>query len=169
MIAQSLLMILLPALLAAAAAFDLASFTIPNLLSLALVLAFGFFGLAAHFSLTLFSLHLLAGLIALVLGFVLFARSYIGGGDAKFFAAVALWLGLHDLLAYALVASLLGGLLTVTLLALRQLPLPANLARRGWILKLHEKSSGIPYGVALAAGALLILPQAEILKLAASV
>jgi prepilin peptidase CpaA len=76
---------------------------------------------------------------------------------------------LHDLLAYALVASLLGGLLTVALLALRQLPLPGNLASRGWILKLHEKSSGIPYGVALAAGALALLPHAEILKLAASV
>jgi len=169
MIAQSLLMVLLPALLAAAAAFDLASFTIPNLLSLALVLAFGFFALAAHFSLAVFSLHLLAGLIALVVGFVLFVRGYIGGGDAKFFAAVALWLGLHDLLAYALVASLLGGLLTVALLALRQLPLPGSLASRGWILKLHEKSSGIPYGVALAAGALALLPHAEILKLAASV
>jgi prepilin peptidase CpaA len=168
MIAQALLMILLPALLAAAAAFDLASFTIPNLISLALVLAFLLFGLAAHFSFAVFSLHLLAGMIALVLGFILFARGYIGGGDAKFFAAVALWLGLHDLLTYALVASLFGGLLTVTLLALRQLPLPASLARRDWILKLHEKSSGIPYGVALAAGALVLLPYAEILKLAAS-
>jgi prepilin peptidase CpaA len=169
MIAQSLLMILLPALLAAAAAFDLASFTIPNLLSLALALAFGFFALAAHFSPAVFSLHLLAGAIALVLGFALFARGYVGGGDAKFFAAVALWLGLGDLLGYTLVASLLGGLLTLALLALRQLPLPARLARHDWILKLHEKSSGIPYGVALAAGALVILPHAEILKLAAAV
>jgi len=169
MIAQSLLMFLLPALLATAAAFDLASFTIPNRLSLALVLAFGLFALAAHFSLAVFLLHLLAGFIALVLGFALFTRGYIGGGDAKFFAAVALWLGLHDLLAFTLVASLLGGLLTLALLSLRQLPLPANLARLGWILKLHEESSGIPYGVALAAGALVILPHAEILKLAASV
>jgi prepilin peptidase CpaA len=55
----------------------------------------------------------------------------------------------------------------LTLLALRQLPLPVGLARQSWILKLHDQHSGIPYGVALAAGAVVILPQAEILRLAA--
>ena len=82
---------------------------------------------------------------------------------------IVLFFVIDSALAFTLVASLLGGLLTLALLSLRQLPLPANLARLGWILKLHEESSGIPYGVALAAGALVILPHAEILKLAASV
>ncbi|HKD46603.1 MAG TPA: prepilin peptidase [Rhizomicrobium sp.] len=169
MIAQFCLMFALPALLAVAAAYDLATFTIPNLLSLVLAVAFAVFGFAIGLTPAGFSFHLLAGLIALVVGFALFAFGYIGGGDAKLFAAVALWLGLRDLLAYALAASLLGGLLTLALLALRQWPLPASLARRDWILKLHEKNSGIPYGVALASGALLILPHTEILHLAASV
>ena len=168
MIAQILLMLVLPALLAVAAACDLASFTIPNLLSLALAVAFAVFGLVAGLPPGDFAFHLLAGLIALVAGFALFAFGYIGGGDAKLFAAVALWLGLHDLPAYALVASLMGGLLTLALLSLRQWPLPARLARFDWIIRLHEKSSGIPYGVALASGALAILPHAEILRLAAA-
>jgi prepilin peptidase CpaA len=168
MIAEVLLMLVLPALLAVAAACDLASFTIPNLLSLALAVIFALFGLAVGLPPGGFAFHLLAGLIALVAGFALFAFGYIGGGDAKLFAAVALWLGLHDLPAYALVASLMGGLLTLALLSLRQWPLPASLARFDWIIRLHEKSSGIPYGVALASGALVILPHAEILRLAAS-
>ena len=91
------------------------------------------------------------------IGFTLFALGYIGGGDAKLFAAVALWLGPHDLLSYTLVATLLGGFLTLTLLGLRHLPLPAGLARQDWILKLHDNRSGIPYGVALAAGAFVVL------------
>ena len=62
---------------------------------------------------------------------------------------------------------MLGGLLTLALLMLRQWPLPAVLARQDWIMRLHEKSSGIPYGVALASGALLILPHTEIFRLAA--
>lgn len=168
MIAQILLMLVLPALLAVAAAFDLATFTIPNLLSLAIAAAFAVFALTAGLPAGGFAFHLLAGLIALVAGFALFAFGYIGGGDAKLFAAVSLWLGLHDFLGYALVSSVMGGLLTLALLALRQWPLPANLARHDWIIKLHEKNSGIPYGVALAGGALLILPHAEILHLAAS-
>jgi prepilin peptidase CpaA len=169
MIAQILLMFVLPALLATAAAFDLASFTIPNLLSLAVAAAFAVFGLAAGLPTSIFAFHLLAGLIALAVGFALFALGYIGGGDAKLFAAVALWLGLRDVLAYALVSSVMGGVLTITLLALRQWPLPAGLARQDWIIRLHQKSSGVPYGVALAIGALIILPHTEVLRLAASV
>jgi prepilin peptidase CpaA len=168
MLAQFLLLMMVPALLAAAAVWDLASFTIPNYLSLALAALFGVFALATGLSPTSAGLHLLAGLIALAIGFTMFALNYIGGGDAKLFAGVALWLGLHDLVAYSLVATILGGVLTLTLLAIRQLPLPAGLARQGWILKLHDSRSGIPYGVALAAGFFVILPHAEIFHLASA-
>ena len=167
MIAQFLLLAALPAMLAAAAGWDLASFTIPNLLTLAMAACFGLFALVLGISPAFAGSHLLAGLIGLAIGFTLFSFGYIGGGDAKLYAAMALWLGPHDLVIYTLVATILGGFLTLMLLALRQLPLPAGLARQDWILKLHDRNSGIPYGVALAAGALAILPQTEILRLAA--
>ena len=167
MVAQLLLLIALPALLAAAALWDLASFTIPNYLSLAVAIAFAGFALAMGFSPAMIGQHLLAGLAALIIGFTMFARNYIGGGDAKLFAGIALWLGPHDLVTYALIATVLGGILTLTLLAMRRLPLPAGLARQAWIIKLHDSASGIPYGVALAAGFFVALPHAEILHLAA--
>jgi prepilin peptidase CpaA len=167
MAAQFLLLIVLPSLLAAAAAWDLASFTIPNYLSLALAVTFVVFALALRLPASSLGLHLLAGLVALIIGFTMFARGYIGGGDAKFFACMAMWLGPHDLLTYTLIATVLGGFLTLTILGLRQMPLPMGLARQGWILKLHDSASGIPYGVALAAGAFVVLPHAEILHLAA--
>ena len=167
MIAQFLLMAVLPGLLAAAAGWDLASFTIPNFLSLALAGAFALFALSLGLSLGSIGLHLLTGSVGLALGFTLFALGYIGGGDAKLYAAVGLWLGPQDMLPYTLAAAILGGVLTLSLLALRQLPLPAGLARQDWILNLHNPKSGIPYGVALATAVVLILPQAEILRLAA--
>ncbi len=167
MLAQILLLAILPALLAVAAGWDLASFTIPNFLSLAVALLFFLFALALRLTPAGAGLHLLAGAIGLLAGFALFALGYIGGGDAKLYAGVALWLGPQDLLLYTLAAAILGGVLTLTLLALRQLPLPAGLARQDWILRLHDPQAGIPYGVALAAAALLILPRAEILHLAA--
>jgi prepilin peptidase CpaA len=167
MLAHFLLLMAVPALLAAAAIWDLASFTIPNYLSLALAALFGVFALATGFPAMAAGLHLLAGLIALAIGFTMFALNYIGGGDAKLFAGIALWLGPHDLAAYSLIATMLGGVLTLTLLAMRRLPLPAGLARQGWILKLHDSRSGIPYGVALAAGFFVILPHAEIFHLVA--
>jgi len=168
MIAQLLVLIALPALLAVAAGWDLASFTIPNVLQLALLGGFLLFIAAAGLSLTAVGWHLLAGCVGLLLGFGFFAAGWIGGGDAKLFAAVALWLGFHDILPYALVASVFGGVLTLALLALRQRPLPVFLMGHPWVLRLHDRTAGVPYGVALAAGAFILLPYTEIFRLAAA-
>ena len=167
MIAEMIVMAVLPLLLAIAAGWDLASFTIPNFLQAAMLAGFIVLAIAAHMTLSVIGLHVFAGLVGLGLGFTLFALGYIGGGDAKLFAAVALWLGMHDMPAYAMAASVLGGLLTLTILAMRQWPLPAFAARQQWILRLHAEKAGIPYGVALAAGVFVILPHTEIFRLAA--
>ena len=167
MLAEILVLGALPLLLAAAAGWDVASFTIPNFLTLALMAAFGAFALAAGLSAADIGWHVLAGFVGLFVGFTLFALGFIGGGDAKLFAAVLLWLGLQDLLPYALLASVFGGLLTVGLMILRRCPLPALFSRQAWIVKLHDARSGVPYGVALAAGAFFLLPSTEIFRLAA--
>jgi prepilin peptidase CpaA len=164
--AELLVLVALPLLLVTAAISDLASFTIPNFLNLALFAAFAVFAGVVGLSLGAAGWHVLAGLLGLVVGFTLFALGWIGGGDAKLFAAVALWLGFTDMMVYALVASICGGALTLAILMLRQWPLPALLARQSWVLRLHDEHSGIPYGVALAAGAFLILPSTEIFRAA---
>lgn len=166
MIAEVLVLAVLPLLLLGAACWDLASFTIPNFINVAVIAIFPIFALAAGLPLTAMGLHLLAGFLGLAIGFALFALGYIGGGDAKLFAGVALWLGFADLMPYALLASVFGGFLTLILLVLRRWPLPDLLARQPWILKLHDARSGVPYGVALAAGAFMLLPHTEIFRLA---
>jgi prepilin peptidase CpaA len=168
MVAEVLVLFVLPLLLAIAAGWDIASFTIPNFLPAALLALFAIFAVAAGLPLPAIGFHLLAGFLGLFLGFTLFALGYIGGGDAKLFAAVLLWLGFKDLLPYTLLASIAGGFLTLGLLMLRQWPLPQTLARQAWIAKLHDARSGVPYGVALAAGAFVLLPQTEIFRLAAA-
>jgi prepilin peptidase CpaA len=175
MIAQILVLLILPALLAAAGGWDIASFRIPNFLSAAVIAAFILFSVALavtpgfmgwHALAGMFGWHVLAGIAALVLGFALFALGYIGGGDAKLFAAVALWLGFANLLDYALIASLFGGALTLCILFLRRIELPAAAMRHGWIERLHDSRSGIPYGVALSAGAFIVLPYTDVFRLA---
>jgi prepilin peptidase CpaA len=151
-------------LLALAAGWDLASYTIPNFIPLIVLVSFGVFSIAAGYTAASYETHALAALIALVAGFACFALGFVGGGDAKLFAAVAAWFGLHDLFQYALVASVFGGALTLFLLAARQWPLPAALASRAWMMRLHEPRAGIPYGVALAAGAIAILPYTELFR-----
>ena len=73
-------------------------------------------------------------------------------------AATALWFGFAHLFEYLIYASLLGGALTLALIQFRMLPLPAMLAGREWIERLHRRGGGVPYGVALAAAALLVYP-----------
>jgi prepilin peptidase CpaA len=102
-------------------------------------------------------LHALAGAVALAVGFALFALGYVGGGDAKLFATIALWLGFRNLLDFGLATSLFGGALALTLISLRRLPIPPFFVSQAWLLRLHDSKSGIPYGVALAAG-MLVLP-----------
>jgi prepilin peptidase CpaA len=161
-----LVMMVLPLLLALAAGWDLASYTIPNLLPLAIGVVFLVFALVSGLSGAAWGGHVAAGLVALAAGFAMFAAGWIGGGDAKLFAATALWFGFGDLLSYALIAALIGGALTIALLTVRRVPLPGLLIRQGWIARLHDHRSGVPYGVALAAGALAILPSAQILRAA---
>lgn len=168
MIAEFLVFAALPALLIAAAGWDIASYTIPNALSVGLIAIFFVFVLVTGMAPSAIGFHLLAGVLGLILGFICFARGYIGGGDAKLFACTALWFGLRDISQYALIASVFGGVLTLGLLSFRKIPLPAMLGRQGWLMRLHDERAGIPYGAALAAGAFAILPYTDVFRLGVS-
>lgn len=150
-----------PALMAFAAASDLFTMTISNRVSLALAAGFLVLAFASGMAPVTILLHLAAGSLVLIVAFACFAFGWIGGGDAKVAAAAALWFGFAYLLDYLLYASLFGGALTLLLLQFRQWPLPYALTGQAWLLKLHAKDSGIPYGIALAIGALLIYPETE--------
>jgi len=155
---------LFPALMAFAAVSDLFTMTISNRVSLALAAAFVALALLGGMGLNDILSHLGAGAAVLTVAFGCFAMGWIGGGDAKLAAAAALWFGFGHLLNYLLYASLFGGALTLLLLQFRQWPLPYLFAGQGWLLRLHAKESGIPYGIALAIGALMIYPETEWIK-----
>src|SRR6478735_1296693 len=157
-------LLLFPALMAFAAASDLFTMTISNRVSLAL--AAGFLALALPSGMGLHEIlsHVGAGAAILAVAFACFAMGWVGGGDAKVAAAAALWFGFGHLMNYLLYASLFGGALTLLLLQFRQWPLPYALAGQPWLLRLHAKETGIPYGIALAIGALTIYPDTDWIK-----
>lgn len=156
------LLVLFPFLMAYAAASDLLTMLIPNRISLALVAGFALLAATGLMNWSEFGLHLGAGVAVLAVTFTLFAFGVIGGGDAKLAAATALWIGFDGLVDYLLAASILGGALTLALLAARAHPLPGRVARLPFALHLHDAKTGIPYGIALAAAALLVLPETEV-------
>ncbi|WP_267395217.1 MULTISPECIES: prepilin peptidase [unclassified Sphingomonas] len=75
-----------------------------------------------------------------------FAMGWMGGGDVKLIAALALWLPLGGLIQMLMVMSIAGGAITLLMLIERT-------------LRKKQGQLEIPYGVAIAAAALLALPQ----------
>jgi prepilin peptidase CpaA len=157
-------LLLFPALMTFAAASDLLTMTISNRVSLALGAGFFILALASGMAPAVILAHVGASALVLALAFACFAMGWVGGGDAKIAAAAALWFGFPHLMIYLLYASLFGGALTLLLLQFRQWPLPFALAGQAWLTRLHAKESGIPYGIALAIGALVIYPETEWVK-----
>lgn len=153
------LLALFPALLITAGISDLMTMTIPNRISIFLVATFALTAVAAGLPMQQALLAIASGAIILVIGFSLFALGWIGGGDAKLAAATVLWLGWDLTLEYLLVAMVGGGLLTLVLLSMRSLPLPAFAVGWDWLARLHDRRTGVPYGIALAGAAILLLPQ----------
>lgn len=149
-----LVLVIFPLAMIFGAIWDLTTMTIPNMLTVALAVAFLLFVPFAGLGWQDVALHFAAGALMLLAGMAMFALGWIGGGDAKFVSAIALWLGWNELLGYLLVAAILGGALTLLLLGFRSMPLPPALLARAWIARLHDRKSGIPYGVALGLGGL---------------
>jgi prepilin peptidase CpaA len=159
MLTDAIRLLLFPALMAFAASSDLLTMTISNRLSLTLAGGFVLLALATGMSLHAVGMHLGAAALVLAIAFGCFSQGWIGGGDAKLAAATVLWFGFDYLLQYLTYASLFGGALTLLLIQFRLLPLPSVLAKQPWILRLHEKGAGVPYGIALAAAALAVYPE----------
>lgn len=146
-----------PILFVLAAMSDLVSYRIPNWISLALVAAFLIAVPLSEMTLATAGWHALVGFGALLCGMLLFGFNIVGGGDAKLFAAAALWMGPRFILPYGIYFALIGGAAALMLMILRRQALPAFTARVSFLNKLMHPKAGMPYGIALGLGALFVL------------
>lgn len=144
-----------------AALNDVMTMTIRNRLVLVLAGVYLILALAAGIGPDAIFCSIAVAVAVLVCTFALFAFGWIGGGDAKLAAVAVLWLGPNLALPYVLYASVFGAFLTLALLQYRRMPLPVFLRDMGWPGRLHATEAGVPYGVALALAALLLLPQSH--------
>jgi prepilin peptidase CpaA len=145
-------------LMLAAAYLDATRFTIPNWLSAAVALLFFPAALVLGMGWAVFGFHLLAGVLGLLIGMAIFAAGWAGGGDAKLFAAAALWFGWPGLTGFLMHTALVGGGLVVVLLIARRF-LPHTGIPMRWIENTAlAPGAAVPYGIALAGGAMWTLP-----------
>lgn len=138
-------------LLLAAAVSDLSRFTIPNWISLALVLLYLGASGASGTPVATMVLPLLLAVAVLLAGAVAFERGWIGGGDVKLLAAASLWVPPAQLPGFLVLVAVLGG-------ALAALVLAAAVIRRATAAAEDSLASiRLPYGVAISAAGMLTL------------
>ena len=77
-----------------------------------------------------------------------FACGWMGGGDVKLIAALALWLPLAPLLDMLMIMAIAGGVITVIMVIERR-------------IKRAQAVPEVPYGIAIAVAALLTLARTE--------
>jgi len=147
---------------------DATTMTIPNWISVAIFISFLLVTPFVWQSWEIFGQHLIIGLSVFALGFFMFAMGWFGGGDAKLMAATAFWWTLPDLALYAIYTTLAGGVLGLFLLLGRKF-LPVSVMTSPWVHRMMKDETKMPYGIALAIGALATLPQSDIFRAAAGI
>lgn len=138
-------------LLAAAAIQDALRLRISNITVLLVIIAAIVAAIFAGPELRLWQ-NLAVFAFLLAVGTPIFAAGKLGGGDVKLLAAAGLWFSLSGALTMLISVLIAGGVLALVIIILRMF---------GWSEAAREKAvilrpkGGIPYGVAIAAGALI--------------
>lgn len=121
---------------------DILAFRLPNWLTLSTAIIAGALVIASSAALPAITWHLGFGLAVMAAGLVLFRFNLLGGGDVKWIAALAIWLGPNlNFLRFLVLMGFAGGLLAVIMAVVGRL-WPHYGRQEG---RLH-----IPYGVAIA-------------------
>lgn len=144
-----------------AALRDVETLTITN--GLNLTIAFLFFPamIIAAPGWDVFGAHMMAGAVAFVVSVLLFGFGVFGGGDAKMIPGVMLWLGPQATLPFLTAMAAIGGALAVVVILGRKF-VPAH-AAPGFAAETLQSGNGVPYGVAIAGGAIFAAPLSPLL------
>ena len=138
---------ILAILLVVAAVIDVRTFTISNRLNLGIALLAPIYWLSVGLPLWPdAAIQVAVGAGVFVLLAAAFYAGMMGGGDVKLAAALALWFSPPTTLSFLIYMSIGGGVLTLVVLVLHR-------------MKKKAGKPEVPYGVAIAFGALAILIQ----------
>jgi prepilin peptidase CpaA len=129
---------------------DLRSYTIPNWLVSSL---FILYPIIIYFYHAPIDWH--AGLIAMgvtfVIGYIIFVMRWMGGGDIKLIIGCSLWVGMHHLVDFIFLMTVIGGVFSVALWVIRKLlAFVCTKSKTSVLPRLLRDGAPVPYGVAIA-------------------
>lgn len=155
---ETLILSVFPLMVMAAGISDFFTFKIPNWLNALIALSVIPFVVYLGMPLEVFAWHVVAGLLFFVIGLGLFAGGLIGGGDAKMLAACALWIGWDRLMEFGVITVLAGGALVMAMTAWQFLSTRKDAGLLAWAKSFLGKQPQLPYGIAIAAGSIVVFP-----------
>ncbi len=139
--------------MAAVMLIDATKYVIPNTLNLFLL---GMYPFAAYLLGLDWPMALLAAGIALAIGMGIFALGFMGGGDIKLLVVLVLFTGWHmSTVNFLFLTGICGGALVIVVLLARFLLPPLFKGRE--LPRLFTRKQPVPYGIAIAAGFLVVL------------
>ena len=157
LVAHLLTLATMMGLVLAAAIGDIKTYRIPNAVSFALLALYPFFALTAPYPVApLESLGVMATVLAL--GFAMFSLRMVGGGDVKLLTAVALFAGPTLVMDFVTVVAVAGGAIALVMMSDRtRFALASAFDQVGSrTLRNALMADVIPYGLAIAAGAVFL-------------
>ena len=155
---DSLVLTIFPMLVVLAGVSDFLTLKIPNWVNGLIAVAMLPFALFQQMPMEVFAWHMVAGIVMLIAGFILFAFGYIGGGDAKMLAACGLWVGWDQLVAFSLITALAGGALAIIMKFWQMFNIEHEVRDVSWLKNVFRAELQLPYGVAIAAGGMMVYP-----------
>lgn len=162
---EAAIFVVFPFCMAFAAISDTLSMTIANRVSLLLALTFLIVAPLTGMDWQLYAMHIAAGVAVLLVTFTLFAMGGMGGGDAKLLASTALWMGLGpNLMQYLVYSAFAGGVLTMLILSYRGSPLSVVTGQYAFLRNFADKDEGVPYGIALGFGGMVVYPDTALVQ-----
>lgn len=103
---------------------------------------------------------LIAMAIVFAVGYIVFARNWMGGGDVKLLIASSPWVGLSSLMEFIFTVAILGGVLSVAVFMVRKIPVVAS--KGAALPRVLRSGEPIPYGVAISIAFLLMMKMGKI-------
>lgn len=143
-------------LLCVAAGSDIADLRIPNRISVALAALYPFHIVARGGDVD-WQGALIVAALSFAVGALGFMAGLVGGGDAKLFAAVALWCGPAGIFDLVTLTGIIGGLLGLIMVTRLRFVLARSFEAVGaTVVRNAFLRHVIPYGVAIAAAGLIV-------------
>lgn len=103
--------------------------------------------------------HLLSALVMFCVTFAMFGLKMLGAGDSKFATACALWISTGALPAFVFYMTVMGAVLGVAALVIKNKKPFANPKEGSWIAQVQGGASKVPYGIAIAFGMVIAFIQ----------